>query len=328
MKIEKVGVGAYRVRKMISGKSYCMTFDHKPTKKEIEEALNRRAVSSNANHVFTFEQAALQYMEIKKNVLSPVTTKNYKSILRNLSEDFCHTKIDNMSNLIVQREINDYAEGRSPKTVQNASGLISVVLGMYYPDLKLHTKLPQKKKTIYHLPSDIEVKMVLDYAKGSPYEVPLMLAVYGLRRSEILCIDSSCLSGNMLTINRAKVDSEENFVVKDTKNTSSTRTIYVDDYLASLIREMDKPFSMYPNDILRYLHTAQDTLHINRCRLHDFRHYYVTLCHDKGVPDAITAASVGHANTITTRKVYLAAKAESLVPQQQEMANFLKENLY
>ena len=93
MNIEKRG-GSYRVRKTIDKHTYTLTFDHKPTQKEINDELQRRCASASANHTLTFNAAAKEYMQIKKNVLSTSTVTNYGSILRNLSDAFKTRKID------------------------------------------------------------------------------------------------------------------------------------------------------------------------------------------------------------------------------------------
>lgn len=323
MKIEKTKYGKYRVRKMVNGVSVCITYDHKPTQKEIEKDLSGKSMLQTANHELTFEQAVLQYISIKDKVLSPATINGYKSVLRNLSDRFKALKIDKIDNLSIQREINEYSQNRSPKTVRNASGLITVVMGMYSPDLKINVKLPQKIKTKSYFPTDDDVKRILEYAKGSNYEIVLKLAVYGLRKSELLCIDKNSIDGNILSIESAKVTNGRAYVTKTTKTTSSTRQIYIDDVLAGQISQMEQPFAMYPNDILRYLHRVQDRLEIPRFRLHDLRHYYVSMAHQLGVPDAIIAQTVGHVNTNTTRAIYLHAMQDKVVEEQKNASNLL-----
>ena len=131
MKIEKLPSGSFRVRKTINGRTISMTFDKKPTQKEIQQELERRNIYANANHEFLFKTAAVEYMQSKKNVLSTTTIKNYESILKNLSDGFKSKKVDTITAMDVQREINDYSATRSPKSVKNASGFIAVVLSMY-----------------------------------------------------------------------------------------------------------------------------------------------------------------------------------------------------
>lgn len=281
MKLEQLNSGSWHCRKTINGRTYSLTWDHKPNKLEIETEVNKIKKSSSANHEFDFRQAALQYIEINSNVLSPSTIPNYKSIVRNLPQWFVEMKVDRITQLDIQRAINEYTKGRSPKTVRNASGLITPVMELYAPDLKINTKLPQKQKHIMNAPLDESIAAILKDSEGTDYELCYWLAVYGLRRSEIIAVTPQSIKGNLLYINTARVISDDrSFVKKTTKSEEGTRVIEIDDELARKIIEKGCVYSGYPGNILRDLHRRQDKLGIPRFRLHDFRVYYATFCHN------------------------------------------------
>ena len=115
MKIEKLPSGSYRIRKMYKGQMYTVVTDHKPTQKEaiklLAEELDKITTSYSK---LTFYNAATEYIESKRNVLSPSTIRSYMGILHNLSATFTKKTIANITNLDVQREINDYSKTRSP----------------------------------------------------------------------------------------------------------------------------------------------------------------------------------------------------------------------
>ena len=146
IKIEKLPSGSYRIRKMYKGKVYAVTFDYKPTQKEAMQAMavELDKIKSSAPHM-TFEAVANKYIEIKINVLSPSTIVGYQSTMRNLSDEFSNENINDITPIIIQKEINDYSINRSPKTVRNAHVFISAVLGMFRPELNISTTLPQKR---------------------------------------------------------------------------------------------------------------------------------------------------------------------------------------
>ena len=74
----------------------------------------------------------------------------------------------------------------SPKTVRNTHGLISAVLSQYRPDLRLTTDLPKKVRPDLYIPSDAEIKRLIEYASGTEMELPVLLAAFGpMRRGEI-----------------------------------------------------------------------------------------------------------------------------------------------
>lgn len=316
--------GKYNYRKSINGKTFSQTFDHNPLKREIEE-LDARWHQQQDVVNGTFKQLAETFFKDRDVVLSDTTLLSYESILRNLSPTFTSLLVRDMTKEDVQREINDYAKTRSPKSVRNASGFISTVLNAFDVNLKLKTKLPQKVPMEYHIPTDDEVKMVLNEIKGTDYELATLLGAFGLRRSEILAIGPEDIKDNILTINKALVKSrgEKGYHIKVTKNESSVRKIWIPDYIVNLIKENSHVYEGHPNNVARNLHRIQDKLGIQRFRLHDLRHYYVSMAHANGVPDASIAATVGHKNTNTTRKIYLHAQEDKQIDMQKKASAVL-----
>ena len=72
----------------------------------------------------------------------------YNTIIRQTSIKFLEKRISDMTAFDVQEEINRIAKKCGPKTVRNHHSLISAVLGVFSPNLKLTTTLPQKR-TVY-----------------------------------------------------------------------------------------------------------------------------------------------------------------------------------
>lgn len=305
MNIEKLPSGSFRVRKMINGRTISMTFDRKPTQKEIQKELERRNVFANANHEFTFKIAAEEYMQSKKNVLSTTTIKNYNSILKNLSDTFKNKKVDTITAMDVQREINDYSATRSPKSVKNASGFIAVVLSMYSPDLRLKTKLPQNIPHEEYIPSKEDIEKVLKYAEGTDYELILKLACFGFRKGEMLAITPDDVKDDIVTVSKSlAVTDDGSYDVKTTKTESGIRQVRIGKELANKIKEQGYVYNGFPGNVLRFLHKAQDAVGVPRFKLHAFRHYYVSMCHAMGIPDVYIIKSIGHRTDTTLKRVY------------------------
>ena len=326
MNAQKLPSGSYRVRKMINGHTISMTFDRKPTQKDIQKELDRRNVYSSANHEFTFRAAVEEYMKIKTNVLSTTTIKNYGSILRNLSPEFTSKKVDTITAVDVQREINNYSVGRSPKSVKNASGLITVVMSMYAPDVTLRTKLPQNIPHEEYIPTKEDIEKVLAYAKGSDYELALKLACFGFRKGELLAIRPENVSDNAVLIDRAIAVTEDgSYQVKTTKTESGVRTVVIGKELADEIKKRGCVYEGFPGNILRYLHKAQDAVGVPRFKLHAFRHYYVSMCHAMGIPDVYIIKSIGHRTDTTLKRVYRHELAEETKKIQNDVKRKIAE---
>lgn len=288
MKIEKRPSGSYRVRKMYKGQMYTVTFEHKPTQKEAMLAMADELQKVQKKYEsLNFKAAAEEYIEAKRNVLSPTTIKGYQSSMKTISKKFQDINVHDITALDIQAEINRLSKNLNPKTVRNYHGFISAVLGVFNPNLKIYTTLPQKIKNEPYIPSDEDVKKILEYAKGTEYEIPIILACYGLRRSEICALTLEDLEGDIIKISKAKVLGEnEKWVTKTTKTTSSTREIIIPMKVADKIRQKGYIYKGHPNIITRYLERAEDSLGIPRFPMHKLRHYFASKMSALNVPEA------------------------------------------
>ena len=167
MKLEKLPSGSYRIRKMYKGKTYTVTFEGKPTQKEAMLAMAKELEKVQGKHeIMTFRAAAEKYIESKRNVLSPSTVRDYVTITRQIPETFLSKSIYDITAIDVQSEINRLAKKCSPKTVRNHHGFISAVLGTFCPRLKLTTTLPQKVKNAPYIPSDEDIRRLLEIGRA------------------------------------------------------------------------------------------------------------------------------------------------------------------
>lgn len=288
MKIEKLPSGSYRVRKMYKGKTYTVIFDYKPTQREAIHALDQEMENEKVRiSSMTFKKAAEEYISIKENVLSPTTIREYTGNISRLSSGFTSKNISDITALDVQKEINKLSKDKSPKTVRNYHGFISAVLGTFRPKLILNTTLPQKVKNEPYIPSEKDVKLIINDIEGSMFEVAILLACYGLRRSEICALTLDDLVENTLTINKAKVmDKNKEWVIKTTKTIESTRSVVISPILADKIRKQGFIYKGNPNSISGHLNDVQDRLKIPRFSVHKLRHYFASKMSELGVPEA------------------------------------------
>lgn len=290
---------------MYKGVVYSVVVDYKPTQKEalILLAHELKKAQSQKMHI-TFETAANRYIEIKDNVISPSTIAGYASLINSMSKSFKKKIITDITSVDVQAEINRYAKGRSAKTVMNMHALISGVLGSYVPDLQLNTTLPMYIKPKAYIPSDSDIKAILKEAKGSKYESALILASFGLRRSEICALTDDDISNGEISITKALVrNRNKEWVIKQTKTENGTRIVKVPTEVTDRIKEVGL-YEGYPGSILKYLNRAQDRLGIPRFPLHKFRHYYASICHYLGIPDNYIMLSGGWKTDNILKTVY------------------------
>lgn len=322
MKIKKLPSGSYRIRKMYKGTTYTVVTEYKPTQKEavqlMAEELN--AVQEKKTHQ-TFKSAAEEYIEERASILSPSTVSSYKGLIRNLSDKFNAIRLSDMTANDVQIEMNRYSVGHSPKSVRDMHGFIFAVLRINRPGLALNTTLPKSEKKKEYIPTDEDVKAVLAYFKDTEFEIPLLLATFGLRRSEVCALTIDDLNENILSINKALVKGpDKKYVVKSTKTTDGTRDIYIPDYLVALIQKQGYIYNGNPDRILTQLHKAQKELGIPSFRLHALRHYYASMAHSLGIPDAYIMEAGGWKSDRTLKTVYRHALDDKIQEMQQSAA--------
>lgn len=306
MKIEKLPSGSYRIRKMYKGQMYTVIFDTKPTQKEAMQAMARELDKIQEKHTsMTFQAAAEQYIESKRNILSPSTIRGYATIINQLPKSFMTENVHDITALDVQAEINLLSKKCSPKTVRNYHSFISAVLGVFCPNLKLTTTLPQKLKNEPYIPSDGDIKKILEYASGTQYEIPIILACYGLRRSEICALTLDDIEGDIVKINKAKVQNEKKeWVIKTTKTTSSTREIIIPLDTADKIRQKGYVYRGDPGRITAFLHSTQEKLGIPRFSIHKLRHYFASKMSALNIPDADIMKMGGWETDYIMKSVY------------------------
>lgn len=331
MKIEKLKSGSYRIRKMYKGVTYTVVTDYKPTQREAIKLLDAEMDKAKVSKVhMTFKNAAQAYIDTEKNVLSPSSVRGYKSISKSLSDDFNKILISDMTSMDIQKEINNYSVGHSPKTVHNVYSFIVCVLKAYNPNVIINVTLPKKQRKEPYIPIDEDVKRLLDEARGTKYELPILLSMCGLRRSEICAITNTDIDGNILTINKAKViDSDGNIVVKKTgKTPESTRKIFVPDEIADKIRECDgEIYDGSPDAITNFVSRKVAKLGIKHFSLHKLRHYYASLAHSLGVPDQYIMHAGGWRSDNVMKSVYRHALQDKEMEMQEITANYISNKL-
>ena len=235
----------------------------------------------------TFYKAAESYVDMKKNVLSPKTVKEYSEKAKRLPEWFCSLPVSDISQVEINKLVNQLSKGRAPKTVRDYHGFVTAVMGTFYPALRISTTLPQKVKNEPYTPSGEDVRRILDAVKNTEFEVAITLACYGLRRSEICALTPEDVEGDILHINKALVQAADGeWVIKSTKTTGSTRDIIIPEELAEKIKRQGYVYKGAPGNLTKHLDRIEKKLGIEHFSIHKLRHYFASQMSALGVPEA------------------------------------------
>ena len=306
MQIEKLPSGSYRIRQQYNKKRYDVVVDHKPSQKEAVELLAEIMKDATVDKS-SFEAAAGRYVELKANILSPRTIREYKLLPARLPDWFRRLPVSQISADVVQQVINELAASCSPKTVRSLHGFISAVLKRSRPHLQLNTTLPKLPKKEPYIPKKEDLQAILKAAEGSPYSIPIRLACYGLRRGEICALELSDLdASDVVHVSKDLVqDASGAWVKKPPKTPGSVRDVLIDHELAEDIRAQGYVFRGFPGTISNFLARTQSRLGLERFSIHKLRHLFASILLDKGYDLKTIQELGGWQGSETIMNVYL-----------------------
>lgn len=322
---KKLPSGSWRVQ-VFSHYEYIQNPDSTTTKKRVYEsftcddpsARGRRKVEQMAaeyaankerimKNNYTLEEALKKYIESKSNVLSPTAIRGYETLIRNTYPELLQIRIQKLTSQDIQNWVNRYSLDHSPKSVANAHGLISAVLSVYEPSLRFNTKLPEKRKIERYIPSDSDIKKLLEAIEGSEMEKAVLLAAFGtLRRGEICALTDADINGNTITISKAKVRSNKGgMVTKAPKTFSSNRSVEYPHFVIEKFKGIHGQLvKMHPEDISKNFGKILKQIGLPHFRFHELSHYSASIMHAIGIPDQYIMARGGWKTDTVLKTVY------------------------
>lgn len=322
MKLEKLSSGSYRYRKMVNGERIYITFDHKPSEREITLRLAERMTDNGKKD--TLRHCIADYISTRESILSPSSIRTYNNFRNVIGSNLLDKDIYCITQTDIQREINRYATDHAPKSVRSLHGFISSVLSVYRPQFVLRTSLPRNDVKPRFRPNTEQIKAILNATEGTALNVCIQLGILSLRRGEICALTLSDLDGNELHINKTMVYNKK-WIVKETPKTEeSNRTIIIPDALADEIRDRGYIFNLSPQKLNDHLHKVTDELGIPRFRFHDLRSYFASYASTiANIPEADIMKMGGWKSDFVFKRIY----RESLDESYKESAKRISDSI-
>lgn len=262
-------------------------------------------------------EAMRRYIDMKENVLSASTIRGYEQVLRcYYSDGIGLMKIDDIRSVDLQLFVSNISKTVGAKSVKNIYALCTATLGMFRPDFSPRVTLPARPKADVHVPSVDDVKKVLEFYKGTPMEVAILLAVFvPTRRSEVCALHSDDLDGNVLMIRRAMVKTKTGeYVIKETPKTDqSNRNVLLPDFVVERLPKHGKLCDLSPTTITNNLNRTLKRLGIEHFSYHSLRHLSASLMKSLGFNSKVIQARGGWESDNIVNSVYMTALDDDMI---------------
>lgn len=333
----KLPSGSWFVRVTVDGATHSIT---KPTKKEcVNEAMaiKSRAKEAKKRNPVTLTKAIDAYIESRENVLSPSTIRGYKAVQRLRFQTAMHRVIEDVTNEQWQRFVNAEAKLCSAKTLKNAWGFISSVI-QDATGRKVSVRLPQVVANDLPFLTAEQIPTFLEAVKGDYCEIPILLGLSGLRRSEIMAVrwEDIDIENECIHVHGSAVHDKDGKLVyrKENKNTSSRRTVpfllpQLRDAVQSANHTGEYAAKCNPNTIYNSVNRICRGLGYPEIGAHGLRRSFASLAYHIGMSEAVTMKAGGWSDIGTMRKIYTKISEKDISDQgkkYQEFFNFQKCN--
>lgn len=246
------------------------------------------------------------YIKDNDQVLSPSTVNAYKSYRITRFKNYMGKDV---SEINWQRMVNEEAKLVKPKTVHNAWRLVTGALS--HANVEFATvNLPQKGKTDRPWLDYQQIQTFTSALRGKPYELGALLALNGLRRSELLHLtaDDVDTDNGIIHIRGASVIGLNNKLTdKDTnKNQTSTRDVHiVIPRLNELIRgKKGRLITTNPTTLYGLINGLCEKHGLPQVGVHGLRHSFASLAYHLNWSEATTMREGGWSNPDTVHRIY------------------------
>lgn len=284
----------------------------------------------------TLGEAVDAYIARRDKILSPSTIRGYKTIRRTRFKSTMTRCLGDIEPYEWQMICNEEAYICSPRTLKNSWGLlVSAVLdvtGAHLPKVKL----PQIPDTDLPFLEPEHIDPFIKAVHGTDVEIPALLALSSLRRSEIMAVrwENVDIEKKLIYVRGAAVMDSNNRLVqrKENKNDTSRRTVPI--LMDELYDELKKGkathsdglvVSCMPNTVWsRITHICKDN-NFPLVGVHGLRRSFVSLAYHIGLDEDLTMEIGGWNDTQTMRKHYKRLAKSDIRKQTGKLLNFFRK---
>lgn len=282
----------------------------------------------------TLTKAIDLWLEDNESRLSPATVRGYKTCQRSGFPSLMKMKCSKITDKTVSAAINAECKNFSAKTVVNRWRFIAQVLE-WATEKRFSPSLPQVVTKDREFLDQEELDTFLKSIKGSNAEIPALLALSSLRRSEIAALSwdkgDIDLKNRWIHVRGAMVpDKDHHMVTKSTnKNTTSHRDVPIIDPLLDALNAVEHKtgpvVAMHPATILTRINKACREAGVPEVGCHGLRHSFASLCHILNVPPQVAMEIGGWSDRATMDRIYTHVSRRTKDSYQNAFTNYFKE---
>ena len=276
----------------------------------------------------TLLDAVNSYIDVRRGVASPSTIRAYLSYKKHHLDDIGTMDINRIDQTRLQLWVSQMSVKLSPKTVKEIVNMVKSayheMAGQDLPSLTLPMEEPKEK----HTPSDEDVKELYE-SLDEDLKLCLLLAAFcSLRRCEVCALDRADFRDGFVRVSKIMVrDVPGDWIVKKPKTPESIRDVPVPDRIMKMVEgRTGKLVPFVPDQITKKFRNAimkQGKLFT----YHDLRHYYASIAHYLGIPDAYIMANGGWSSEYVMKRVYREALKDKRKEQNDKIADHFKKVL-
>lgn len=307
--------GSWFVQLRIGGESISIT---KPTEKEaIAEAMAIKQGIVKARKMplgdRTLTQAIDLWIQNNENRLSPATVRGYVTCQKNGFQQLMHLRCRDITAKQVESAINQECKTCSAKTVTNRWRFLSQVLE-WATGQRIPASLPQVVVKDHEILDPEDVLVYLKHIKGTKAEIPALLALSSLRRSEMAALDwdkgDIDLKHRIIHVRGAVVPDKDHKMVKKQTNKNTTSRRDVDmieplyDALTAVKNKSGPVVRAHPATVLTWINASCREAGLPEVGCHGLRHSFASLCHELNLSPQKAMEMGGWADRGTMDKIY------------------------
>lgn len=336
-KAKKLPSGNWRVQASITvdGKKVRKSFtaaDKKQAEISALEWQNKMFKYNNEPTELTLGEAINKYIDSRRNVLSPVSIATYEKIKKNYFAELQGKRLSNISQNMLQAEINRLSGKLSPKSVRSIWGLISATI-KHSTGETVNVVLPKKQKIIYATP-DLQTSLsILEACKGTDIELPVTLALrLGLRVSEICGLKWSAVYSDYIVVNNVIVSYGAEEYEKSPKSAAGNRKIPLPPDIKDLINRQPKinDYVVQKNSkaIGATFRRILQKNGIPHCRFHDLRHATASAMALLNIPDRYAMKIGGWDSPDILHSIYQQTFTQEELAFSKMLSDFFTKNAH